>query len=196
MDFQTAITMLVQVVSNQGVAGPPNVPTPASMVRDFEKMNPPEFYSLKVDEDPQEFIDEYAPSLVADPRDQMSQFISGVSNLVAKKFHTTMLIKKMEISRHMTFIEKIEGEKLKEMRMSDSKRARYKCGFLKARYDGGSGLSQQGQGSRKKFINDKVPYPKAQTGDVNASSPSFPKCAKCRKNHGRRCLMETSACFG
>ena len=29
-----------------------NAPTPASRIRDFTRMNPPEFYESKVDEDP------------------------------------------------------------------------------------------------------------------------------------------------
>lgn len=42
---------------NQGVQAP-HAPTPGSRVRDFMRMNPPKFYGSKVDEDPQEFIDE------------------------------------------------------------------------------------------------------------------------------------------
>lgn len=40
------------------VVPPPHVPTPATRVRDFTRINPPKLYSSKVDEDAQEFIDE------------------------------------------------------------------------------------------------------------------------------------------
>lgn len=36
----------------------PHVPTPTTKVRDFARMNPPEFHGSKVDKDAQEFIDE------------------------------------------------------------------------------------------------------------------------------------------
>ncbi|XP_055835162.1 uncharacterized protein LOC129903640 [Solanum dulcamara] len=145
--------MLAQVVANQGVFAPPNAPTLASRVRDFAKINPPEFYGSKVEEDPQEFIDE---------------------------------VYKI-----------IEGEKLKKMRMRDFKRARYEGEFSNARTDGGcSGRSQQGEDSGKNLVKDRVSYPKIQGEGVNSSSPSFPKYAKCGKNHGGKCLLGMGACYG
>ena len=35
-----------------------NAPTPASRIRDFTRMNPPEYYGSKANEDPQDFIEE------------------------------------------------------------------------------------------------------------------------------------------
>lgn len=44
--------------ANQGVVAPPHVPTPVARVRNFARMNPPEFHGSKVDEDAQKFIHE------------------------------------------------------------------------------------------------------------------------------------------
>src|SRR5688572_18646117 len=56
-EFRTALTMLSNVVANQVGR---QASTPASRVRDFTRMNPPEFHGSKVEEDPQAFIDEIA----------------------------------------------------------------------------------------------------------------------------------------
>ena len=56
-EFRTALTMLTNVVATQVGR---QASTPASRVRDFTRMNPPEFNGSKVDKDPQAFIDEVA----------------------------------------------------------------------------------------------------------------------------------------
>ncbi|XP_055822029.1 uncharacterized protein LOC129890515 [Solanum dulcamara] len=76
-----------------------------------------------------------------------------------------MLIKEVDISWLITFTEQIEGEKLKEMRMRNSKKAWNEGGFSNARSDGGSGHFQQG------------------------------KCSGKKKSHGGRYFIGTGACF-
>ena len=58
--------MLAQVVANQVNQGDqaPHATTFGERVRDFTRMNPPVFCGSKVDEDPQEFIDEVYKILV------------------------------------------------------------------------------------------------------------------------------------
>lgn len=53
--------------SNREVLSPmnPNVRTPKTIVREFIRMNPMEFYGSKVEENPQEFIKGLAQVLTA-----------------------------------------------------------------------------------------------------------------------------------
>ena len=55
VDVNAALAQMANAITTQ--AGR-NVPTQASRIRDFTKMNPPEFFGSKANEDPQEFIDE------------------------------------------------------------------------------------------------------------------------------------------
>ncbi|WMV38200.1 hypothetical protein MTR67_031585 [Solanum verrucosum] len=62
-EFRAAFQVFAQamtVQANTEVVVPvnPNMGTTASRVREFTRMNPPEFYDSEVEEDPEEFIDE------------------------------------------------------------------------------------------------------------------------------------------
>ena len=55
VDVNAALAQMANAITMQ--AGR-NTPTQASRIRDFTRMNPPEFYGSKPNEDPQDFIEE------------------------------------------------------------------------------------------------------------------------------------------
>ena len=62
-----------------------------------------EEYSLKFT-----LLSRYAPSLVSNPRDEMSRFVTGVANLVKEECRTTMLHSDMNLCRLMVYGQSIE----------------------------------------------------------------------------------------
>ena len=69
-----------------------------------------EEYSLKL-----ATFSRYSPSLVSNPRDEMSRFVIGVADLVREECRTTMLHGDMILSRLMVYAQSIEDSKLWRM---------------------------------------------------------------------------------
>ncbi|KAF3662284.1 Zinc ion binding, putative isoform 1 [Capsicum annuum] len=145
-------------------------------IKNFMRMNPPEFFGSKAGEDPQLYLDEglmtvneyclkfnqlsmYAPDMMADLRASMSKFVTRVSGLVVKECRTAILIGDMDLTRLMMHAQKIKAEKLK-----------------------------------KRDINNK----RARTGSQNSVSGrlSYLTGAKWGKNHPGECLEGQKGCFG
>src|SRR5688572_7694477 len=55
LDVSAALAQMANAITMQASR---NLTTPASRVRDFMRMNPPVFFGSKVEEDPQEFVDQ------------------------------------------------------------------------------------------------------------------------------------------
>ncbi|XP_049365757.1 uncharacterized protein LOC125830624 [Solanum verrucosum] len=126
----------------------------------------------------------YAPSIVSDARARMSKFISGVSELVVKECHTTMLVHDMDISHLMVHAQKIEEKKLKQ-------RSRETRGLEPVMVS--TKVFRQSSSNAPKFNKERVSNPKSQGGD---SGSLLPTCAKCGIKHEGKCLAGSSACFG
>ena len=79
-----------------------------------------EEYALKFS-----MLSRYAPSLVSNCREEMSRFVTGVSDLVKEECRTTMLHGDMNISRLVVYAQSIEESKMTRVR-KDLKRGRYR----------------------------------------------------------------------
>uniref|UniRef100_M1DTK1 TPR repeat n=1 Tax=Solanum tuberosum TaxID=4113 RepID=M1DTK1_SOLTU len=76
--------------------------------------------------------------MVADSREKMSKFVSGVSEMLVKECRTTILIKEIDIFRVMIHAQQIEEDKLKK-KSREAKRARTgDDDFLHSRYEEGA----------------------------------------------------------
>jgi len=79
-----------------------------------------EEYALKFS-----MLSRYAPSLVSNCREEMSRFVTGVSDLVKEECRTAMLHGDMNISRLVVYAQSIEESKMTRVR-KDLKRGRYR----------------------------------------------------------------------
>ncbi|XP_049369329.1 uncharacterized protein LOC125834201 [Solanum verrucosum] len=145
-----------------------NVGTTTSRVRDFTRMNPPEFYGSKIEEDPQKFIDEVYKELA----------IMGLTP-----------VEKAESRRNL----KRGIERLKRLRMHDGNSSHPKFGGRgRSRFQ--QRFSRKGfSKAPPRFNNERVSNPKPQGGGIGSS---FPDYAKCGRKHEGKCLAGSNACFG
>ncbi|XP_069151890.1 uncharacterized protein [Solanum lycopersicum] len=154
-------------------------------------------YSLKFT-----ILSKYAPSLIFDPRDEMSCFVTEVSNDFQEEFHSAMLHDNMKISRLMVNAKHVEETRARRM-SNDAKRERS--------FDGGSSknrvemqtkprfkkhVSSQVPSKIPKASGDRVSNPKLKNGKCTNSLTEKTTCGKCRKKHYGDGLKGTDNCFG
>ncbi|KAK4721400.1 hypothetical protein R3W88_011633 [Solanum pinnatisectum] len=127
-------------------------------------------------------LSKYAPSLVSNPRDEMSRFVIGIYDLVKEECHTTMLNNDMNISRLMVYAQSIKDSKLKGVNQ-DLKRGR---------------PNEQGQPRLEKGApnQDSTSAPKVNQEKGGGSQFSKPTCTTCGKRHYGKCLAGTNGCYG
>ena len=128
-------------------------------------------------------LSKYAPSMMEDPRVKMGQFVSGLGDTVGSEGQAALLHKEMDLSRLMTYVEKVEDRKHHERRMRELKRPHVDGGFNK------NGRGNQGGGQRA-----NVPF-QVKGKQKFFNNQGVPPCAKCGKNHKGECLLGMGVCF-
>ena len=81
-------------------------------------------YSLKFTK-----LSEYAPSLVSDPRDEMSLFVTGVSDDLQEECHSAMLHDNMNIYFHMVHAKHVEEARSKRKSRDDQRARSFDRGY-------------------------------------------------------------------
>ncbi|XP_069143361.1 uncharacterized protein [Solanum lycopersicum] len=126
-EFRNAIQMLAQIMTHQNnrVHDPLNentTPT-AARVRDFVRMNPPEFLASQTNEDPQNFLEEINKicALKDVAHIWYTEWKENRGENAAECIKA-MLLGDMNISRLMTHAQQVEGDKLRE-HIKESKKA-------------------------------------------------------------------------
>ena len=128
-------------------------------------------------------LSKYAPSMMEEPRVKMSQFVSGLGEMVGSEGQAALLHKEMDLPRLMTYVEQVEDKKLCERRMRELKRPRVDGGFNK------NGGGNQGGGKRA-----DVPFQGKGKQKVH-NNQGLITCDKCCKNHKDECLLGSGVCF-
>ena len=153
-------------------------------------------YSLKFTK-----FSKYAPSLVFDPRDEMSHFVTGVWDHLQEECHSAMLHDNMNISHIMVHAKHVEESRAKR-KSRYTKRARS--------FNGGSSknrLEIQDKPRFKKRVSSLVSSKFLKASGDRVSNPMFKKvkgnnftnqeitCGKYRKKHYGDCLKGTDNFF-
>ncbi|KAH0695924.1 hypothetical protein KY289_013406 [Solanum tuberosum] len=147
-------------------------------------------------------LSKYAPSLVSNPRDEMSCFVTGVSDSIEEECRAAMLHDNIDISRLMVYAQQVEESRLRKKSI-EVKRARPDDGnSSKNKFEGQSGprfkkkFSNQSSSNAPRPNKERVSNPKPQGGNRDGSSMGKPSCAKCGKKHEGKCLVDMGVCYG
>ncbi|XP_015078348.1 uncharacterized protein LOC107022176 [Solanum pennellii] len=179
--------------------------------RDFRRMNPPMFFGSKVNEDTQDFVNEIFKKAVLDrffrreqreAKDEMSHFLTAVSEEHEQECHATMLHDNMDLSRLKVHAQQVEDSHLRKKNTETKKATSFKSSYLKSRLD-----VKDKPKIKKKFLNqvswifykncnDRGSNPKTQRGRNVEPLKETPTCVKCGKKHVGVCLVRTNSFNG
>ncbi|XP_049406113.1 uncharacterized protein LOC125869702 [Solanum stenotomum] len=171
-EFRAVFQVLAQAMMgqvNREVAVPVNlnVGMTTSRVKDFTRINPPEFHNSTVEEDPQEFISEVYKVLM----------IMGVTPLEKVEFAAYQL----EVLRYKKLRNREEFRNKEGERWNKSGKRRSNVNW--------SSFQHKQKGPTPSSSSALAPRNKAQGGNWT------PICSKCGSNHPSACRDGSTGCF-
>ena len=110
----------------------------------------------------------YAPTMVADSRAKMNQFVTGISDIMVNECSLAMLIPSMDISCFMVHAEQIEEKKLNQVGRELKKERTEYGNFSRSKFEMQDKprykrrFSNQGPPNAPRVNKSKVPTPKVQ----------------------------------
>ncbi|XP_015087003.1 uncharacterized protein LOC107030124 [Solanum pennellii] len=178
VEIRSSIHRLTQVLATLAVRGTtvqvnPNTNITASRIRDFTRMNPPTLYGIKVDEDPQEFIDEVFQVLV-------SMGVSSQEKVELAYYQLKDVSQVWDLKKV-----RIEERNSSNNRFEVQDKPRFKRWF-----------SNQEPPNAPRFNKSKVYTPNPQEGKGGGSYVEKPLCSKCGRKHDGKCLVGTGNFYG
>ncbi|XP_049365802.1 uncharacterized protein LOC125830663 [Solanum verrucosum] len=147
-------------------------------------------YSLKFTK-----LSKYAPSLVSNPRDKMSRFVTEVFNSIEEECRAVMPHDNMDISRLMVYAQQVKETRLRKKNREVKREMTDDGNYSKGKFEGQSGpmfkkrFSNQSSSNAPKTNKDRVSNPLPQGGNRSALSMERPTHAKCGKKHEGNVLL-------
>ena len=127
--------------------------------------------------------------MVSNPRDEMSHFVTGVSDDLVEECHDEMLHNDMNLSLLIEHAQHVEESRLKRKNNEAKRERSYNGGTSKGKFEIQDKLKLKKRFSNKhpsnfsKANKDSVPNSKPQGGKSSSSQYEKPNCAKCGKEH-------------
>ncbi|XP_015054824.1 uncharacterized protein LOC107001193 [Solanum pennellii] len=123
----------------------------------------------------------YATFLVLNTRDEMSRFLTGISEELEEYCRAAMLHDRMDFSRLMVHVQQVEDSQKKRR----ARKPRFKKGHQSA-----------GNSNCKRSASHKRGRPKTKKGNGGNVQRPRKECGKCGGIHSGECRLGTNASFG
>ncbi|KAH0728063.1 hypothetical protein KY284_003928 [Solanum tuberosum] len=154
-------------------------------------------------------LSRYAPEMVANMRGRMHFFVAGLGHLSSKEGRVAMLIRDMDNSRLMVYVQQVKEEKLRDREEFKNKRAKTMNESEQQKSSANrSSFQQKQKGPAPSTASAPAPKNKGEyygqnsraktvysQGSVAQGGSKPHACTKCGRNHSGVCREGSTGCF-